>query len=148
MTDVVASLSLTPPDQPGVLWRNNAFPALSPNTDGTPYTAAFNAGLSGAVDPITALLPIAVPRALRSLPVDPPPAAGVLWLNNRRFALSPALDGSPYPVTPLPSSGPDLLPAVRPLLLAWLAATMPGLPRLSPISNGALWRSQTTLALS
>jgi hypothetical protein len=148
LTDVVASLSLTPPDQPGVVWRNNSFVALSPNTDGTAYTTPYGAGLSGAVDPITAHLPILVPRALRAMPASPPAGAGVLWLNNRRLALSPSLDGTPYPVTPLPTSGSGLLPAVRAALVPWLTATMPALPLLSPISSGVLWRGTNLLSVS
>lgn len=148
LTDVVASLPLVPPATPGTLWRNQSFTSLSPNADGTPYTAPYGAGLSGAVDPVTALLVIAVPRVLRGLPTSSPPGAGVLWLNNGRLALSPNTDGTPYPVTPLPSSGSAILRAVRAALGPWLAGTMPALPSLLPLSSGALWRATNLLALS
>lgn len=148
MTDVVASLSLTPPDQPGVLWRNQTFVALSPNLDGSAYTAPYGAGQGGALDAVTALLAVAVPRALAGLSVTPPSDAGVLWLNNGNLALSPNSDGTPYPVTPLPSTGSILLRATRAAIGPWLTATMPALPALSPISSGALWRSTNLLALS
>ncbi|GJD63738.1 hypothetical protein [Methylobacterium frigidaeris] len=145
LTDVVASYAIEPPDQPGVLWRNQTLVALSPNSDGSPYTAPYD---TGAADPIAALLPVIVPRVLRSLPRDPPTLAGVLWLNNGRPALAPNADGTPYPARPLPTSGSPLLRATRSALALWLAATVPGLPVLLPVSSGALWRSTNLLAVS
>ncbi|MGF3026747.1 hypothetical protein ACQVP2_28500 [Methylobacterium aquaticum] len=151
LTDVVRALSLVPPSTPGVLWRSQTVLALSPHADGTPYIAPYGTGWAGltAIDPITALLPLLVPRALRSLPTTPPDAAGVLWRNGVRIALTAQGDGTAYPTTPLPGGGGPLLAAVRPLLTAWLAEALPAMPLLPPISSGTPWRTADhALALS
>ncbi|AWB21252.1 hypothetical protein DA075_10295 [Methylobacterium currus] len=149
LTDVVRSLPLTMPLAAGSLWRSQTFTCLSPNSDGTPYIAPYGVGLGGALDPVTATLGVAVPRALRALPTVAPGAAGALWRNGGRLALTANNDGTAYPTTPLPTSGSALLIAVRAALLPWLADTMPALPTLPPVSSSALYRTNDhALALS
>ena len=150
LTEAVRSLGLSPSPAPGVLWRNQGFVAIAPNLDGTPYTAPPGAGLAGvgAIDAISALLPVALPLVLRGLPSTPQPAAGVLWRNNGLVALSPALNGTPYPMTLMPSGGGGLLGPLRGVILPWLAGTLPALPLTPPIARGVVWRAQARLALS
>ncbi|GJD65186.1 hypothetical protein [Methylobacterium frigidaeris] len=148
LTEAVRALGLAPPVGAGVLWRNGSFVVLSPALDGAPYVAPSGAGSAGALDPVSALLPVALPLVLRALPTSPPAGAGVLWRNNGLVALSPALDGSPYPVTLMPSGGAGALGAVRAVVLPWLAGTLPTLPLNPPIAPGIVWRAQHRLALS